>query len=99
MRSTNCFCAIQSTGISAPSNLESLNPSGCWPWLTATKPQVRKYAPASLDELRETLGTLLQLIASPAIAASRTTLVKHAGAVGKDFELRTGRHLGIIGTK
>ena len=67
--------------------------------LATAKRLVRRHAPASLDEYRETLAALRTLIGSPSTAARRTALAKHAASVGKDFELRMGHHLGQVGAK
>ena len=67
--------------------------------LAVAKRLVRRHAPTSLGEYRETLESLRKLIASPSTAARRAALARHAAAVGKDFELRTGHHLGLVGAK
>jgi len=67
--------------------------------LATAKRLVRRHASVSLDEYRETLESLRKLIASPSTAARRAALAKHAAAVGKDFELRMGHHLGLVGAK
>lgn len=66
--------------------------------LATAKRLVRRCESISLDEYRETLQALRTLIASPSVAARRAALAKHAASVGKDFELRMGHHLGMIGT-
>jgi enoyl-CoA hydratase/carnithine racemase len=63
--------------------------------LAIAKRSVHRHAPASLDEYRELAG-LRTLISSPATAAQRTALATHAPAVGQDFELRMGHHLGLV---
>ena len=67
--------------------------------LAAAKRLTHRHTAAALDDYRETLTELRTLIASPATAARRTVLVRHAGAVGADFELRMGRHLGLAGVE
>jgi enoyl-CoA hydratase/carnithine racemase len=65
--------------------------------LAATKRLVRGRAPtSSLDQYRETLEALRALIVSPSTTARRTAVIRHAAAVGADFELRMGHHLGLI---
>jgi enoyl-CoA hydratase/carnithine racemase len=64
--------------------------------LAIAKRSVHRHAPASLDKYRETLAGLRTLISSPATAAQRTALATHAPAVGQDFELRMGHHLGLV---
>jgi enoyl-CoA hydratase/carnithine racemase len=66
--------------------------------LAATKRLVRGRAPTpSADDYRETLEALRGLIVSPSTAARRAAVARHAAAVGADFELRMGHHLGLIG--
>lgn len=65
--------------------------------LATAKRLVRRSETISLDEYRETLTALRGLIASPSVASRRAALAKHAASVGKDFELRMGHHLGMIG--
>src|SRR5712691_3806428 len=50
----------------------------------------------SLDDFRETLDELRELIVSPSTGARRAAVTAHAVAVGQDFELRMGHHLGEI---
>jgi enoyl-CoA hydratase/carnithine racemase len=65
--------------------------------LAATKRLVRGRAPtSSLDQYRETLEALRALIVSPSTTVRRTAVIRHAAAVGADFELRMGHHLGLI---
>jgi len=49
----------------------------------------------SVDDFRETLGELRELIVSPSTGARRAAVAAHAVAVGQDFELRMGHHLGM----
>jgi enoyl-CoA hydratase/carnithine racemase len=67
------------------------------PALAAAKRLVRRHAPTSLDDYRETLDVMRKLIASPSTAARRIALVRQATAAGADFELNMGRHLGLVG--
>ena len=67
--------------------------------LATAKRLVRRHAQASLDDYRETLESLRKLITSPSTATRRAALAKHAAAVGKDFELRMGHHLGLVGAQ
>jgi enoyl-CoA hydratase/carnithine racemase len=50
----------------------------------------------SLDNFRETLDALRELIVSPSTGARRAAVGAHALAVGEDFELRMGHHLGLV---
>jgi enoyl-CoA hydratase/carnithine racemase len=66
--------------------------------LAATKRLVRaRSSTPSVDDYRETLEELRALIVSPSTTARRTAVTRHAAAVGADFELRMGHHLGLIG--
>jgi enoyl-CoA hydratase/carnithine racemase len=67
--------------------------------LATAKRLVRRHAPPPMEDYRETLDSLRKLITSPATAVRRAALAKHAAAVGKDFELRMGHHLGVVGAK
>lgn len=58
---------------------------------------VRQSAPVSVGDYRETLDALRELIASPSTGARRAAVARHASAVGQDFELRMGHHLGAVG--
>src|SRR5882762_4720041 len=51
---------------------------------------------ASIEDYRETLGALRELIFSPATGARRAAVAQHAANVGADFELRMGHHLGAV---
>jgi len=65
--------------------------------LAATKQLVRGRGPTpTVDQYRETLEALRALIVSPATTARRAAVARHAKAVGKEFELRMGHHLGLI---
>jgi len=44
----------------------------------------------------ETLDALRGLIMSPSTGARRAAVAAHAAAVGQDFELSMGHHLGVI---
>jgi len=48
------------------------------------------------DQYRETLESVRALFAAPSTAARQTLVARHAKAVGADFELRMGYHLGLI---
>ena len=69
------------------------------PALATAKRLVRRHASPPIEDYRETLASLRTLIASPATATRRAALAKHAAAVGKDFELRMGHHLGLVGAR
>jgi enoyl-CoA hydratase/carnithine racemase len=65
--------------------------------LAAAKRLVRRRGPLpSLNEYRETLAALRTLIVSPSTKARRASVARHAAAVGADFELQMGHHLGLI---
>jgi enoyl-CoA hydratase/carnithine racemase len=64
--------------------------------IAAAKRLVRRHAlAASVDDYRETLGVLRDLIVSPSTGARREALAARAKAVGQDFELRMGAHLDL----
>jgi len=66
--------------------------------LTTAKRLVRGRTPSpSIEDHRETLGALSDLITSPDTAARRTVIAQRAAAAGPDFELRLGHHLGPSG--
>jgi enoyl-CoA hydratase/carnithine racemase len=50
----------------------------------------------TLDDYRETLEELRALVVLPSTNARRFALARHAAAVGSEFELRMGHHLGLI---
>jgi enoyl-CoA hydratase/carnithine racemase len=56
---------------------------------------VRRQTP-SMEDYRETLGALRELIFSPTTGARRAAVAQHAANVGPDFELRMGHHLGAV---
>src|SRR5438105_225738 len=58
--------------------------------LATAKRLVRRHAGASVDDYRETLDGLRELILSPSTGARRAAVAQHAAAVGQDFELRIG---------
>jgi enoyl-CoA hydratase/carnithine racemase len=65
--------------------------------LAAAKRLIRGRSPAaSIDAYRETLAELRGFVNSPTTHARRAAVVRHATAVGGDFELRMGHHLGLI---
>src|SRR6266550_6145532 len=64
--------------------------------LATAKRLVRRHAGASVDDYRETLAALRELIVSPPTGARRAAVAQHAAAVGQDFELRIGHHLGAV---
>jgi len=64
--------------------------------LAAAKRLVRRHAGASVDDYRETLAALRELIVSPSTGARRAAVAQHAAGVGADFELRMGHHLGAV---
>jgi enoyl-CoA hydratase/carnithine racemase len=64
--------------------------------LATAKRLVRRHAGASVDDYRETLAALRELIVSPSTGARRVAVAQHAAAVGQDFELRVGHHLGAV---
>ena len=64
--------------------------------LATAKRLVRRHAGASVDDYRETLDGLRELILSPSTGARRAAVAQHAAAVGQDFELRIGHHLGAV---
>jgi enoyl-CoA hydratase/carnithine racemase len=64
--------------------------------LAAAKRLVRRHAGASVDDYRETLAALRELIVSPSTGARRAAVAQHAAAAGQDFELRMGHHLGAV---
>jgi len=65
--------------------------------LATAKRLVRRHASASVDDYRDTLAALRELIVSPSTGARRAAVAHHAAAVGQDFELRMGHHLGTVG--
>ena len=65
--------------------------------LGAAKRLVRGRAPTtSVDDYRQTLEVMRTLITSPSTQARRAAVGRHATAVGADFELRMGHHLGAV---
>lgn len=66
--------------------------------LATAKRLVRRHTPPSLDDYRDTLGALRELIVSPSTCARRAAVAQHAAGVGADFELRMGHHLGAVET-
>ncbi|MEY2524557.1 MAG: hypothetical protein QOJ66_3122 [Ilumatobacteraceae bacterium] len=64
--------------------------------LASAKRLVRRHVGASVDDYRETLGVLRELIVSPSTGARRAAVVQHAAGAGADFELRMGHHLGAV---
>jgi enoyl-CoA hydratase/carnithine racemase len=65
--------------------------------LAATKRLVRgRASQPSASDYRETLETLRSLVVSPSTTNRRATVARHDAAVGADFELRMGHHLGSI---
>jgi enoyl-CoA hydratase/carnithine racemase len=65
--------------------------------LAATKRLVRgRTFKPTLDNYRETLEELRALVVSPSTNVRRSAVARHAAAVGSDFELRMGHHLGSI---
>lgn len=57
----------------------------------------RQAATTSVEDYRETLDALRELIVSPSTGTRRAAVAQHASAVGQDFELRMGHHLGVVG--
>jgi enoyl-CoA hydratase/carnithine racemase len=51
----------------------------------------------SLEQYRETLGSVRDLLGSPELAGRRQAVAHHAQEVGIDFELRMGHHLDQTG--
>jgi hypothetical protein len=49
-----------------------------------------------VDDYRETLDALRELIVSRSTGARRAAVAQHAASVGQDFELRMGHHLGAV---
>jgi enoyl-CoA hydratase/carnithine racemase len=67
------------------------------PALAATKRLVRGRTPQpSVSDYRETLEVLRALALPPSTTSRRAAVARHATAVGVDFELRVGHHLGAI---
>jgi hypothetical protein len=67
---------------------------GYW---TATKRLARERTQrASVDEYRQTLAVLRALIVSPSTTARSAAVARRATAVGPDFEVRMGHHLGLV---
>jgi len=64
--------------------------------LAAAKRLVRRHTAAAVDDYRETLEALRELIVSPSTGARRAAVAQHAASVGQDFELRMGHHLGAV---
>jgi enoyl-CoA hydratase/carnithine racemase len=64
--------------------------------LVTAKRLVRRHAGASVEDYRETLDALRELVVSPSTGARRAAVAQHAGEVGQDFELRMGQHLGAV---
>jgi enoyl-CoA hydratase/carnithine racemase len=65
--------------------------------LAATKRLVRRrMSRPTASDYRETLETLRSLVVSPSTAGRRAAVARHAAAVGADFELRMGHHLGSV---
>jgi enoyl-CoA hydratase/carnithine racemase len=65
--------------------------------LATAKRLVRGRAPTpTVDDYRETLDALRAFIGSPSTQARRAAVISRAAAVGADFELRMGHHLGSI---
>jgi enoyl-CoA hydratase/carnithine racemase len=64
--------------------------------LATAKRLVRRHASASVEDYRETLGALRELIVSPSTGARRVAVAQHAASVGHDFELSMGHHLGAV---
>jgi enoyl-CoA hydratase/carnithine racemase len=55
----------------------------------------QRHAPAPND-FRETLIAVRDLMVSPSTGRRRAAVAAHARAVGQDFELRMGHHVGLI---
>ena len=65
--------------------------------LAAAKRLVHRRAPSPpVDGYRETLADMRTLITSSSAQARRAAVARHAAAVGADFELRMGHHLGTV---
>jgi hypothetical protein len=65
--------------------------------LAATKRLVRGRAfRPTLDDYREALEDLRALVVLSSTNARRSSVARHAAAVGSDFELRMGHHLGLV---
>jgi enoyl-CoA hydratase/carnithine racemase len=64
--------------------------------LATAKRLIGRHADAPVDDYRETLDALRELIVSPTTAARQRAIAQCAASVGPDFELHMGHHLGQI---